>query len=894
MRAFLYAIPALLLLASEAAHAGDPPFEVIPPEEAEFNYPAPPREGAPDYFTIADDGQARCVIVHAAAASDRLRYRARLLGDYLGRVTGGTFKLLPDSAPIPEGMGAIHFGDTAVSTTVPLALPDVRYGDDVFPNVHGFLIQTISPRILILRGSPLLGLDSLDALAYALVGFLERYAGVRQFWMGVPGSIGESIFSRPTLRIPKLEWRDWPYFISRSMSMHPLLPGGSPLDFFRRGTTLPCSENYYELLPPREYGEDHPEYYPLIQGKRRVPPRGNDKSRWQPCVSNPEVVKTVTDAVMEYFRSHPRALGYNVAINDGHGDCTCSGCRAMDAPGTDYGRRIGMCDRYGKFSNKVAALVDDKYPSKSIVFLAYSATQHPPQTVDLHPNILPVMTVDSAFTAWDRWMATGVRRMGLYLHHNGKSHFILPKMDIQQTGRRIRYIVASGRARTFKQEMHLHWPVSGAIAYITSKLLWDPRRDVDELLDEYCQGLFGPAAAPMRRWHEAIEAGYERWLEEMGMPHGYAKDLNATSGAGTAKQFRVLNEAEAARAAADLKDAAASPGLDPVQTQRIALVEAMFRLQEMGVQRYWAAERLRQEPVRSQTDVRRAIDDARRVIALSTTMRDYIANTLEQPPLDRYRIFRDNRPHPVSYHSMKQGKPNPGAVAAINGGIRAAAEFLRDELGPEPAAKWWRAEGDKTGNPVLRAAFTTAESIALGLVPENLFDDPGYEALGARLAPDERDLDSDVELTYEQLLPTVDVRTWFHDRTPFRAALTRDEARSGNWSLMLQHFHRVRLGRGVPAKPSTRYRVGMWYRRNAEPGRYNLIIKCHHARQEGALPTTLLDLPVPDQPDEWHELTGDVVTPPDAHRLSIWFQIKAQGKEARCWVDDLFIGTYPK
>jgi hypothetical protein len=95
----------------------------------------------------------------------------------------------------------------------------------------------------------------------------------------------------------------------------------------------------------------------------------------------------------------------------GAGRCQC---RALDAPGADYARRTGMSDRYVTFTNRIAERVAEEFPTKLIVFLAYSAAREPPVAVDLHPNSLPVLTVDSAFVAWDRWMETGARHLGLY------------------------------------------------------------------------------------------------------------------------------------------------------------------------------------------------------------------------------------------------------------------------------------------------------------------------------------------------------------------------------------------------------------------------------------------------------------------------------------------------
>jgi hypothetical protein len=215
--------------------------------------------------------------------------------------------------------------------------------------------------------------------------------------------------------------------------------------------------------------------------------------------------------VAGYFRKNPQSPGINFCINDGGGDCTCPACRAMDAPGTDYASRTGMSDRYMKLSNQVCDIVAREFPDKWIVYLAYAAAQSAP-TVKPHPNLLPVLTTGgNMFEQWDAWMKTGARHLGMYQHHND-TFYVLPKLDLHQNARRIRYAVGSGLARVFYMESHTQWPFADVVPYTTSELLWDPRQDVDALMSEYLTSFYGPAAGPMRSFYETIERGYERWL----------------------------------------------------------------------------------------------------------------------------------------------------------------------------------------------------------------------------------------------------------------------------------------------------------------------------------------------------------------------------------------------
>ncbi len=462
---------------------------------------------------------------------------------------------------------------------IALDLPDLHYGHEVLPNLNGYLVRTLDRRTLLIRGLT----DT--ATMHGVVAFLERYVGVRQYWLGPPGGIGDVVPHRPTLHVPQLEWRDWPFFFSRRFTMHPFGAGFQPLDFFRRHTTLPCNESYGLWLPPAKYAKTHPEFFPLGGNQRRIPTGRNPNTGWQPCVSNPEVVRTMAEAVIDYFDKHREAVGVNVSVNDGGGDCQCPACRAMDNPDAPYPARLS--DRYARFTNAICEIVARRHPSKTIVYLAYAQTQLPPRTVKLHPNIMPVLTVpQNMFAAWDQWLATGTGNFGLYLHHNDNGFFLLPKLDIHQTARRIRYAAASDRARLIYVESHPLWPLSAPVVYVTSRLAWDPRQDVDMLLKQFYQQFFGPAAEPMERFYRQLEAGYERWLQQAGKPHPFGRDITSLFGGRSPEQFRVLTPEEAARAAEALKEAASAARVDRRAAERVQIVRRLFGLIHLAVQQF--------------------------------------------------------------------------------------------------------------------------------------------------------------------------------------------------------------------------------------------------------------------------------------------------------------------
>lgn len=854
--------------------------EVVPAPDLPFNYPDPPREGAADFFPIASKGRARCMIVQPAMASSALQSTVRALQAYLKLVTGADIPVVTEGTRGRPGLAAIHVGDTARARAVDLGLPELRYGADRFPNLSGYLIKTLDRRTLLIRGT-----DD-RATAHGVVGFLKRYAGVRQYWPGPPGGLGDVVPSRPTLTVPEVEWRDWPYFFSATFSTR-VFSGDKAgnLDFYRRRVTLPCNENYSAWLPPAKYAATRPEWYPLINGVRGVPSPDAPGKSWQPCVSNPDVPRIMGDAVVEYFQIHPAAVGVNFALNDGGGDCTCAHCQALDAPPDGTGRGRGMSDRYMRLTNKVCErLAQAGFPGKWLVYLAYGAARDVPRTVKPHPRVLPVLTVPgNTFQAWDDWLATGVRHLGLYVHHND-AFFVLPKFDLHQMARRLQYAVGSGRARVFYMELHAQWPFGDVIPYVTAELLWDPRRDVEALLDEYYTGFYGPAAQPMRAFHEVLEAGYNRWLAENGRPHGFGKDISSLRDYSSIEQFRVLSPEEAALARVALEQAAARVPPPSREGQRIDLVRRMFHLQDLAVQWAWAAFRLLESEVGSLAGAERAVEDARQIYRLSAEISNYITDTLEKPPLAAYRLFCGGSQPPLLYQALKSGEPPAEVRGAINLGLNAAADRTREALGAKPAAAWWRARCNQAKDPALLAALRAAAQRAGSPELTNLLTDPGFEATVIPAGANELDLPYD---TARRL----GIHHWFPERSPGLRYTVSTGAHSGRRALSIERAQRCRFSRSLaPVVPGARYRVSVWFRHNEGEALYRFAVSFRLT--DDTYPEPVL-IRIPHRPGRWQELSAEITAPPRARVMSLRVYVNNQAADARCWIDDAFIGKYP-
>jgi hypothetical protein len=108
---------------------------------------------------------------------------------------------------------------------------------------------------------------------------------------------------------------------------------------------IPAGLYYDKAKHPESY---HPEYFPLIDGKR-VRPKDAASTYLQLCLSNPDVSKIVHRKIIDCFAQRPDLNVFGVGQNDGNGGwCECDHCVAMD--GDQAGKRV--------YSNRVVHFVN--------------------------------------------------------------------------------------------------------------------------------------------------------------------------------------------------------------------------------------------------------------------------------------------------------------------------------------------------------------------------------------------------------------------------------------------------------------------------------------------------------------------------------------------------------
>ena len=120
--------------------------------------------------------------------------------------------------------------------------------------------------------------------------------------------------------------------------------------------------SYSMYIPVAEYFEEHPDYFPIINGERSSAPA------YGLCLGNPELQELFAHKVIPYAKATAQSgfTTISVECNDGIPDCECPLCKAMDDPCNP-----GLSTRIAKFGNIIARKLAAEAPGLDVQWLAY-------------------------------------------------------------------------------------------------------------------------------------------------------------------------------------------------------------------------------------------------------------------------------------------------------------------------------------------------------------------------------------------------------------------------------------------------------------------------------------------------------------------------------------------
>jgi hypothetical protein len=211
----------------------------------------------------------------------------------------------------------------------------------------------------------------------------------------------------------------------------------------------------------------------------------------------------------------------SVSQNDWHGSCQCARCKAVDE---EEGSPAGTMLR---FVNAVAADIGPEFPDVAISTLAYQYTRKPPKKTRPRDNV--VVWLCSIECSFSHPLATDKRnqdfrediegwakvadRLYVWDYTTNFRHYVFPHPNLRVLGPNVKFFAENNVVGLFEQGAYQS-PGSEMMelrAWVLAKLLWDPARDAQALIDEFLDGYYGSAAPHIRAYlnlmHDVMQAG---------------------------------------------------------------------------------------------------------------------------------------------------------------------------------------------------------------------------------------------------------------------------------------------------------------------------------------------------------------------------------------------------
>ncbi len=653
----------------------------------------------------------------------QLAHATQVLADTVETGTGARLAVVSpaeaDDPDLPSGRIYLGWGGPNPPATVTEAVADL--------DPDGYVIAAHDGDLMILGRTDW-------GTRYGVYEFLERHAGVR--WL-MPGPDGTDIPELSRLSVPDARRRlpvppasrvqprrpgrdqslvvvDGPSFASRSFSplflgaqvsnVSPLAPEWTTDDARvmwattnRTHSTLTYRSNHNmsRIFPPRTYADPdlptyHPEYYPIRDGQT-VLPALTATSGWQPRFDLDATAEVAIDHVLAHFADNPELDIFSLAINDGGNSFSDTDLDTSIINSEGY---ASASESYYRWVNQVVTGVIDRNPdlaAKTFPVLAYTYVADPP-SFDLHPQIVPMVTVDSGawvdpvartriksrFTSWQ-----GRARRTAWYDYSSGTRYVVPRPYLAALAEAYAWGAANGVEFQYA-DMYPDLIGEGPKTWMLAKLLWNIEADPDDLIAEWYEAVAGPGASDL--------AAYFAFWDDFWTDSVVQTPFWAYSRFRTYVYFPlctyldVLDHADVV-GAGELLDRARDAATTDAQRARIDLIRRRHEYVERSVRSY-------PHPVAAPTDETAAlsmvsgleVDLAEAVEA--ATQRRALAAEDELDPVTRRQYNHDTSHFWTGYNGETFFHLHDWIVGADGNAVRVAVEDLATTSPTTPAGRF--------------------------------------------------------------------------------------------------------------------------------------------------------------------------------------------------------------
>lgn len=490
-------------------------------------------------------------------APPKTREAAIELADYVEKICGTRPDLI-DKVPDDIPDRAIWIG---YQKALDPLFPDVDFG---FKHPEEVLIAASDshlviagrdrwhPEHLIVEGidEQIVGRQQEYGTVNAVYTFLQERLGVRWLW---PGDLGEDIPQQKRIAFRPFVYRYHPQIRARGGVFN--FSALSNKGYGRAHQWTRRQRLQLDSLRSEgghAFGDWHARFFKSKPELFALQPDGTRGTHPSPknvklCQSNPAVWEQWLADVDAKLKQDPTLTEFNASPNDGwsSGHCVCENCRAWDHPDGEprlmhwhkyRETRPALSDRHVTFANKLAERLKQRYPGKDyrVMMLCYGHSRPAPIKARPADNVIMVSVanfygraelVDRGST-WgtthrDQLAAWGkLARHTMWRPNTGSPagwQQGLPDLSVTQTISNIQFAARNHCIGIYIDAVWEHWATHGPQYYVMTQLIWNPALDGQNVLADYYQRAFGPAASDVQAYYELLEKARMEYVQE----HGY-------------------------------------------------------------------------------------------------------------------------------------------------------------------------------------------------------------------------------------------------------------------------------------------------------------------------------------------------------------------------------------
>jgi len=452
-------------------------------------------------ITIAKNGSSSYAIVLSSDASPSEKHAADELMHHIKLATDAELPIVTEGDPRASEPARIFVGKSqALIDALPVASLSFEYSGP-----EAFDIKTIGSgkkADIAIVGHPQRG------TMYGVYTFLDRL-GFRWYTKRVT-----RVPEGKSLSIAAMEIHESPAFISRDTTIkeardgdwaarNRMNAGHADLDVTRGGGVRVNGVHTLDRLVPPELFDTHPEYFPLIGGKRVT-------GLVQRCISNPDLIDISVENLKKWMDEEPDQRIFSVSANDVGMLCQCENCSKITQ---DEGAIAGLFLRY---VNDIAERIEKTHPEHYVCTLAYAITETAPKITQPRKNVIirlcpfyiccshtfTTCTKPASVNFYKTLKQWGEISENIFIWHYATNFdsYLLPFPNFKEFTHDIKvyddnnvnglFLQGAGKSGSSDSDMR---------AWVAARLMWDPTLDSDALIEEWMTAIYAAGYAPMKK-----------------------------------------------------------------------------------------------------------------------------------------------------------------------------------------------------------------------------------------------------------------------------------------------------------------------------------------------------------------------------------------------------------